>query len=346
MKLTRIFGIVLGLHVGVILLVMMQPGCQSTKQGQISDLNDSATVEKDPLDSFNQGTTEDKPAPAKPAAEFVSPTRPKAGELIIPGQVDPIIPADNVNNPIATGPTNLPLVPTDLNIYKIQRGDTLWGIARKNQLSTQELLSANPNLSKDSRLNIGQEIMIPSAGATVKATQEIIPPSVEGGVTYIVRPGDSLSKIARSQGVSLALLMQANRMNASSIIRPGQSLVIPEQKNSSTVTITPVAPVPDGAITHTVKKGENLTRISAIYGVTVKDIMRWNNLADAGRIRIGQALIVSDSSGSGTDTPVPSPIVETDAPIEEALPPSENDSLENFFKGNVEERPVIEVPDN
>ena len=264
--------------------------------------------------------------------------------MIIPGQVAPIIPADNVNNPIATG-KNLPLVPTDLNVYKIQRGDTLWGIARKNQLSTQELLSANPNLSKDSRLSIGQEIMIPSAGATVKATQEIIPPSVEGGVTYIVRPGDSLSKIARSQGVSLALLMQAYRMNASSIIRPGLSLVIPEQKNSSTVTITPVAPVPDGAITHTVKKGENLTRISAIYGVTVTVIMRWNNLADAGN-RIGQALIVSDSSGSGTDTPVPSPIVEPDAPIEEALPPSENDSLENFFKGNVEERPVIEVPEN
>jgi len=207
-------------------------------------------------------------------------------------------------------------------------------------------LSANPNLSKDSRLSIGQEIMIPSAGTGVKATQEIIPPAVEGGVTYIVRPGDSLSKIARSQGVSLALLMQANRMNASSIIRPGQSLVIPEQKNSNTVTVTPVAPVPDGAITHTVKKGENLTRISAIYGVTVKDIMRWNNLADAGRIRIGQALIVSDSSGSGADTSVPSAVTEQEAPVEQALPPSENDSLENFFKGNVEERPVIEVPDN
>jgi LysM repeat protein len=345
MKLTRIFGIVLGLHVGVILLVMMQPGCQSTKQGQISDMNDSATVEKDPLDSFNQGTTEEKPAPAKPAAEFVSPTRPKAGELIIPGQVDPIIPADTVN-PIGTASTAVPLVPTDLDVYKIQRGDTLWGIARKNQLSTQELLSANPNLSKDSRLSIGQEIMIPSAVTGVKATQEIIPPAVEGGVTYIVRPGDSLSKIARSQGVSLALLMQANRMNASSIIRPGQSLVIPEQKNSNTVTVTPVAPVPDGAITHTVKKGENLTRISAIYGVTVKDIMRWNNLADAGRIRIGQALIVSDSSGSGADTSVPSAVTEPEAPVEQALPPSENDSLENFFKGNVEERPVIEVPDN
>lgn len=345
MKLTRIFGIVLGLHVGVILLVMMQPGCQSTKQGQISDMNDSATVEKDPLDSFNQGTTEEKPAPAKPAAEFVSPTRPKAGELIIPGQVDPIIPADTVT-PIGTASTAVPLVPTDLDVYKIQRGDTLWGIARKNQLSTQELLSANPNLSKDSRLSIGQEIMIPSAATGVKATQEIIPPAVEGGVTYIVRPGDSLSKIARSQGVSLALLMQANRMNASSIIRPGQSLVIPEQKNSNTVTVTPVAPVPDGAITHTVKKGENLTRISAIYGVTVKDIMRWNNLADAGRIRIGQALIVSDSSGSGADTSVPSAATEPEAPVEQALPPSENDSLENFFKGNVEERPVVEVPDN
>jgi len=69
-------------------------------------------------------------------------------------------------------------------------------------------------------------------------------------------------------------------------------------------------------------------------------------LADAGRIRIGQALIVSDSSGSGGVTSAPSAVAEPEAPVEQALPPSENDSLENFFKGNVEERPVIEVPDN
>ena len=48
MKLTRIFGIVLGLHVVVIALVMLQPGCQSAKKSTLPDLNASATVEPDP----------------------------------------------------------------------------------------------------------------------------------------------------------------------------------------------------------------------------------------------------------------------------------------------------------
>ena len=164
-----------------------------------------------------------------------------------------------------------------------------------------QLLSSNPNLSKDTRLSIGQEIMIPAGGATSTASDPIAPIPVEGGVTYVVKPGDSLSRIARDQGVSLALLMQANRMNSSSIIRPGQSLVIPEQSGGSTSISAESITVPSGAISHTVKKGENLTRIAAVYGVTIKQIMEWNNLADAGKIRVGQSLIVSsgDSSTSG-----------------------------------------------
>ena len=61
----------------------------------------------------------------------------------------------------------------------------------------------------------------------------IAPIPVEGGVTYVVQPGDSLSKIARDQEY-LWLCNAANRMNGSSIIRPGQSLVIPEQSGGST----------------------------------------------------------------------------------------------------------------
>ena len=97
MKLTRIFGIVLGLHVGVILLVMMQPGCQSAKQGNLSDENASTSVTPDPLDSFNEGTVEEEKPESKPAPVFVSPTRPKPGEIIIPGQRDPIDPAPTVD---------------------------------------------------------------------------------------------------------------------------------------------------------------------------------------------------------------------------------------------------------
>ena len=54
MKLTKIFGIVLSLHVGVILLVMFQPGCQTggKKDKDISTVEDNATVISE---SFNSG---------------------------------------------------------------------------------------------------------------------------------------------------------------------------------------------------------------------------------------------------------------------------------------------------
>ena len=345
MKLTRIFGIVLGLHVGVILLVMMQPGCQSAKQGNLSDENSSTSVTPDPLDSFNEGTVEEEKPESKPAPVFVSPTRPKPGEIIIPGQRDPVDPAPTVDA-VAGVTETIPLVPSDVTVYKIQRGDTLWGIARKNQLTMQQLLTANPNLSKESRLSIGQEIMIPENGTPIQSAQPIAPPTVESGITYIVKSGDSLSKIARDQGVSVALLMQANRLNSASIIRPGLSLIIPEQKTPGTVVEASSTPVPPGAVTHTVKKGDNLTRIAAIYGVSIKDIMQWNNLADAGRIRVGQSLVVSEGGSNDAGVSAPVPEVDNTKQEEEALPAGDNESLENFFKGNVEERPVVELPEN
>ena len=65
------------------------------------------------------------------------------------------------------------LAPTDLAIYKVVRGDTLWGIARKNNVSFADLLQANPNLDKSGRLSIGQEIMIPSGQLNADSTDNI-----------------------------------------------------------------------------------------------------------------------------------------------------------------------------
>ena len=65
MKLTKIFGIVLSLHVGVILLVMFQPSCNTLKKGK-GDQN--GTTEASPPENgvdpaFNAGTgTEDPPS--------------------------------------------------------------------------------------------------------------------------------------------------------------------------------------------------------------------------------------------------------------------------------------------
>ena len=61
------------------------------KQGNLSDENSSTSVTPDPLDSFNEGTVEEEKPESKPAPVFVSPQA-KPGEIIIPGQRDPVDP--------------------------------------------------------------------------------------------------------------------------------------------------------------------------------------------------------------------------------------------------------------
>ena len=346
MKLTKIFGIVLSLHVGVILLVMFQPSCQTVEKKK----EPGTEVEKPPLDTtvneFNQGSTNTGQTGQE---VFVAPTRPSPGEIIIPGN-ELVIPQPTESGllvPPSNEPDSSPLRPTDLSIYKVVRGDTLWGIARKNSISLSLLLGSNPNLSKSSKLSIGQEIMIPSGSSTAAPNQNLFPQPDSGNSssTYLVVAGDSLSRIARNNNVSLSALMQINGMNSSSIIRPGQTLLLPDASSSTGNDATPTV-VPPGATTHIVKKGENLTRISKIYGVSIKQIMALNGLSDAGKISVGQSLVVSGTDQASmpeSPAPVTSPGTITEADDEGE---SKSDSLQNFFKGTTEDRPLIDAPDN
>jgi LysM repeat protein len=341
MKLTKIFGIVLSLHVGVILLVMFQPGCQTADKKETVNKENKKTEVKEEVGSFNEGlSSRTSPTNTRgPIRELKDPTRPIVGELFVPGRnqvIDPI-PLPNVINENSEILNSFNLRPSNVSIYKIVKGDTLWGIARKNNVTLKSILSSNPSLSSNSRLKIGQEIMI-SDGGNVQRTQSIVTPvkTPVGGSTYTVRGGDSLSRIAKSNSVSLSELMTANGMDKNSIIKPGQVLVLPGGSVSPQVPLIPKAPIPSGSSVHNVKKGENLTRIGSIYGVTVKEIMDWNNLTDAGKIKVGQALIVSDSSNSLNSQ-------QDDA----IIIPSEDEpsSVQDFFKGVVEEKPIIDVPE-
>ena len=348
MKLTKIFGIVLSLHVGVILLVMFQPSCQTADKKKAPVHGTADTSAETPLSGFNEGTGTTEEAKEE---VFVAPTRPKPGEIIIPGN-DITVPQPSLVDPITPvplDPTPSPLRPTDVSIYKVVRGDTLWGIARKNSISLSALLGSNPALSKSSKLSIGQEIMIPSGNATAQPAPIIVPEtSVNVGTssgTYIVKAGDSLSRIARNNQVSLSALMKINGMNSSSIIRPGQTLLLPDSTISSSLTPSPVV-VPSGATTHIVKKGENLTRISSLYGISIKQIMALNGLSDPGKIRVGQSLIVSGATQASANELQPPSLEKTENSVSEQEAGDTGDSLQNFFKGTTEDRPLIDTPDN
>jgi hypothetical protein len=74
--------------------------------------------------------------------------------------------------------------------------------------------------------------------------------------------------------------------------------------------------------------------------------MEWNGMSDAGKIRVGQSLIVSGASSNSSNETVIEEVRSILVPGAVQEEPSNDDSLQNFFKGTVEDRPLIDAPDN
>jgi LysM repeat protein len=143
--------------------------------------------------------------------------------------------------------------------------------------------------------------------------------------TYSVVRGDSLSKIAKKNHTTQAELMKANHLTSNSVLSVGQKLIIPgkaaaagsapvaaeaahsssapAESAHSSAPATPLGPTsvktPQGAVTHEVKAGETIGAIARKYHVKTQDLLVANNIADPGKIRAGQVLVIPGASASG-----------------------------------------------
>lgn len=95
--------------------------------------------------------------------------------------------------------------------YTVQKGDSLYSIAREFNTTAQEIKSLN-NL-ENNLLSIGQELKIPAFQ------------SLE--TTYTVEKGDSLYSIARKYGTTVDKLKQLNNLT-SNLLNIGQILIVRE----------------------------------------------------------------------------------------------------------------------
>jgi len=118
------------------------------------------------------------------------------------------------------------------------------------------------------------------------------PPS-RAFVYHRVRPGETLSLIAKQYRTSVAMIMRTNNLRRSNYIVAGRLLKIPQKGYAQRPLKIPM-PKYGRSVIHEVKKGDSLWKIAKQYGTTTKNIQQLNHLATT-ELRKGQVLTIFDS---------------------------------------------------
>ena len=152
-------------------------------------------------------------------------------------------------------------VPTG-DYYVVQSGDTLYSIAKNNNLTIDQIKSLN-NLTTNS-LSVGQKLKLKE---TTESTSTLN--------TYTVKSGDSLYSIAKKYNTTVSNLKTLNNLS-STTLSIGQVLKVP---SSSEVNI------------YTVVSGDSLYSIARKFNTTVSALQDANNLVTS-VLTVGQKIII------------------------------------------------------
>lgn len=161
------------------------------------------------------------------------------------------------------------VVPDYIN-YVVQKGDSLYSIAQKYNMSVDTLMQDNG--LKSTNLVIGQNLKIRTqiTGEVEECFgDEFIDTSFS---KYTVQRGDTLYSIAKKYNVSVSDLLQINNLTTSNL-SVGQALIIPGESTN----------------TYIVVKGDSLYSIAKKYNTTVDSLKKKNQLT-SNTLMIGQVL--------------------------------------------------------
>ena len=177
--------------------------------------------------------------------------------------------------------------------HTVEKGDTLYQIAKKYGLSVQQIKTQN-KLSTNS-IDIGQEIMISEESASSQQ-----PSSSGTSATYTIQAGDSLYQISKRHGVSIGDLIRWNEITDVKDIKIGSVLKVSEGSQLETPVVTKqqvVEPVEtkvsqssSSAETYVMQKGDTLYAVARKHGVNFRDLIAWNHIANPSSIAIGQRI--------------------------------------------------------
>jgi len=124
--------------------------------------------------------------------------------------------------------------------------------------------------------------------AVVQAKAPAAPPGTTS-VQVTIRSGDSLMRIANRYGVTIKDLQKWNPKKASKPdrIRAGDSLTLFVAQDSE---MGMAKDTPSWVGFYDIKAGDSLSVVATRLGISMDDLMRWNGIRDAAKIRAGDQL--------------------------------------------------------
>jgi N-acetylmuramoyl-L-alanine amidase len=161
--------------------------------------------------------------------------------------------------------------------HTVQPGETLWSIAAANNFTNRALAAYN-GLSEDAQVVLGSTIQIPSEAEAAAALGTGVPaasgpsatapaPAVQGA--YTVQPGDTLSGIAASSGVTVDQLAWMNGLDPAQPLQIGTALKLPTGSDPATSPQPDPTTAPDAEpnLTPTRVTSSQVGDIAAQHGV-------------------------------------------------------------------------------
>ncbi|WP_433021843.1 LysM peptidoglycan-binding domain-containing protein [Kribbella sp. CA-294648] len=178
--------------------------------------------------------------------------------------------------------------------YKVKNGDTLSHIAATYGTDVRTLVALNQLPGNGNAIYAGEVLKLPGKKTSARGKARSTKRSQVGRVTYVVKPGDTISKIAKRYRITQAKLLAANGLRARDHIYAGKPLYIPVKVQAKPVVKKPAK-----------SKKRNNTFAGRTYADHIVDaadrnraVLRKRNLPTRGQIR---SLIISTARRHGVD---------------------------------------------
>ena len=350
-QISKIFSIILGLHLLVFSMLLIVPGCVTTEGEPVA------------AESIKPMGESMKSAPrVQPPSKRIDPAfnagldSGSARRNTKQGRYPPMRPTaelepDSILEPLGD------LIDTSYSTYTVQSGDSPWIIANAYGVSLDELLRAN-GFTRETIIYVGQEIVIPgNATGEGNGNSPVDFSILDSENEYMVEPGDTLSGIAARYNVKINALKGINNLS-SDVILVGQILQIPSGGNYTpqSINISEERLIDPSALgnenIHIVQEGDTPNLIARKYGLKTEDLMRINKISDPTKLQLGQSLLIV-LPGSTDVSPGITPPIETerdesepdpfDFPDWEDSQPQSVEDLERSLLEEEEQIPVIPI---